>query len=465
MRSARALATFAPLSKSLTKVAKMSSNTFLCRRNLIPGTQLLGASVVVGILVTLTSTLRAAATLPLYNSTFDSLTLDLQMGVYVDDPWGSSYGMSATVTESTDPTHPLSTIPFAYKKGLYTDSSNRTYFFNEVTVLNGGIYGWREIPYNAFANASVSGMVYEDGSGIIRTHTFASASPGGNFFPNWPAVAQVSGRVALNGSPGEGNLRVATSYRVLQPPAGRIPGGSGASSLSVDGVRVTKPFEVVDVDSNLTVSFTNDSFLHKYLDFDPTGIRLGISETFSSTIYWGFDQLPGESPSIPMIGIMDSVIFPNQEVFTCLEGLNETFFISSGSLQEDAGLRSSMVMKSQKEMNEALFQVIEGGPGFASLRLPDVLEPTAYTITIGVQEYAWDGTTSFDFLTINPQGVERFRIAGPGFGSFAEMPLFSTKFAEAGTVDFTVAIPEIPSALLAIIPMGLFLYARLWQKR
>jgi hypothetical protein len=92
--------------------------------------------------------------------------------------------------------------------------------------------------------------------------------------------------------------------------------------------------------------------------------------------------------------------------------------------------------------------------------LPDAIDPMEYLITIGSQEFAWDGIDAFDFLAIDPDGVQSFSIAGPDFGDLAEMPLFSTRFAGGGPVVFTVAVPEIRSVFLAMIPMAVFLFAR-----
>jgi hypothetical protein len=426
------------------------------------------AGLAIVILVTIIPKLRAEITIPFspgYN--FDSLTVNIVMNAYADDPWGSFYGMYKEVTESTEASSLVGKRGYIYSKSL-TNHLGGAQFNYLLAVGNTGVFApshwlpeWHKL-YNSVALAQVFGTIYADGSGRLVTYTEAAATPGGSFFPNWPAAAQLSGAVTLNGSPGEGTLHSASYSWVRKPPP--YGTGSGAMRIYVDGLPVISSPEVVDVDSTLAVSFTNSSFLHKFTDYNAIFPEAGLFESLGTITEWGFDEMPGQAPTKPTIGIVNET-HPDQEVFTCIAGLTELFFISGGSLQENDELRSAMSMMSQPNINDALFRVIEGGSGFASLRLPNISESTAYTISIGGQEYDWDGTTAFDFLTIDPQGVERFRIAGPGFGSFAEMPLFSMTFAATGIANFTVAVPELPSALLAMISMGPFLFAQLRRKR
>lgn len=174
-----------------------------------------------------------------------------------------------------------------------------------------------------------------------------------------------------------------------------------------------------------------------------------------SSFIWGHGVLPGSTPDVPLL---------------------------PSSVNDDGGFVIDVITQGTAEdivyidpvMAIGYDYVSESIP-FRSVLIPNVLPggDDTFELLFGSYVFSLTAGIEFDFTAIVPDGISEFSIRGIDPGEMLDPTdptafVTGVTFMEAGPTEVVmtpISVPEVPSALLAMIPVGLFLFARLRGKR
>lgn len=172
---------------------------------------------------------------------------------------------------------------------------------------------------------------------------------------------------------------------------------------------------------------------------------------------WGLNILPGMSPDYPLL---PRVYNPETGAFG--------FVVPTLGTPEDVLFIDPVIAIGYNYTTDAI--------PFRSVLIPEALPngDAAFELLFGGYTIPLLAGDTYDFTTLISDGVREFTIRGIDPSEMLDPTnpvafVTGLAFMESGLTDVTMtaisSVPEFPSSLLAMIPMGLFLFAQLRRKR